>query len=143
MIRARRLSVLLMLAFPAALAAAAPWSQTKGKPIRTSSGPSYYELKKGSGAVAKAGDSVKVNYTGWLPNGTKFDSSAGQDPIEFKLGAGHVIKGWDQGIAGMRVGGKRQLHIPAALGYGERGFGRTIPPNSELIFDVELVDAGH
>ncbi len=141
MLRTRRLLLLLMLASPAALAAAAPWSRTQGKPIRTPSGLGYYELKKGSGAVAKTGNSVKVHYTGWLPNGTKFDSSVGKDPIEFQLGAGHVIKGWDEGIAGMRVGGKRQLHIPAALGYGERGAGRVIPPNSELIFDVELVDA--
>lgn len=142
MLRARWYLLLLVLVFPAALAAD-PWSPTKAKPIRTPSGLRYYELKKGSGTVAKTGDSVKVHYTGWLPNGTKFDSSVGRDPIEFRLGAGHVIKGWDQGITGMRVGGKRQLHIPAALAYGAAGQGGVIPPNSELIFDVALLEANH
>lgn len=115
-------------------------SKTKGKPVTTPSGLKYWELKKGSGAVAKAGDSVQVHYTGWLTEGKKFDSSVDRgSPFVFKLGAGMVIKGWDEGVAGMKVGGKRQLHIPAELGYGTRGAGDAIPPNAELIFDVELL----
>ncbi len=115
-------------------------SKTKGKPVTTPSGLKYWELKKGSGAVAKAGDSVQVHYTGWLTEGKKFDSSVDRgSPFAFKLGAGMVIKGWDEGVAGMKVGGKRQLHIPAELGYGARGAGDAIPPNAELIFDVELL----
>lgn len=115
-------------------------SKTKGKPVTTPSGLKYWELKKGSGAVAKAGDSVQVHYTGWLTEGKKFDSSVDRgSPFSFKLGAGMVIKGWDEGVAGMKVGGKRQLHIPAELGYGARGAGDAIPPNAELIFDVELI----
>ncbi len=115
-------------------------SKTKGKPVTTPSGLKYWELKKGSGAVAKAGDSVQVHYTGWLTEGKKFDSSVDRgSPFVFKLGAGMVIKGWDEGVAGMKVGGKRQLHIPAELGYGARGAGDAIPPNAALIFDVELL----
>jgi FKBP-type peptidyl-prolyl cis-trans isomerase len=115
-------------------------SKTKGKPVTTPSGLKYWELKKGSGAVAKAGDSVQVHYTGWLTEGKKFDSSVDRgSPFAFKLGAGMVIKGWDEGVAGMKVGGKRQLHIPAELGYGARGAGDAIPPNADLIFDVELL----
>jgi FKBP-type peptidyl-prolyl cis-trans isomerase len=83
---------------------------------------------------------VRVHYTGWLTDGTKFDSSRdhGGEPLRFWLGKGNVIKGWDEGVVGMKVGGKRQLHIPARLGYGARGSGR-IPPNADLVFDVELV----
>jgi FKBP-type peptidyl-prolyl cis-trans isomerase FkpA len=115
-------------------------SKTTGKGVTTASGLKYWDLKKGGGAVAKAGDSVKVHYTGWLTDGKKFDSSVDHgQPFVFKLGAGMVIKGWDEGVAGMKVGGKRQLHIPAALGYGARGAGGDIPPNAELIFDVELL----
>lgn len=118
---------------------AAP-SKTTGKGTTTPSGLKYWEVKKGSGAVAKTGDSVKVHYTGWLTDGKKFDSSLDRgEPFAFKLGAGMVIKGWDEGVAGMKVGGKRQLRIPAVLGYGERGAGGAIPPNAELVFDVELL----
>jgi FKBP-type peptidyl-prolyl cis-trans isomerase len=106
----------------------------------TPSGLKYYQLKKGTGAVAKAGDTVRVHYTGWLTDGKKFDSSLDRgEPIEFPLGQGRVIKGWDEGVAGMKIGEKRQLQIPAALGYGDRGAGGVIPPNADLIFDVELV----
>lgn len=101
---------------------------------------------QGSGKVATAGSQVTVNYTGWLyvpavadKHGDKFDSSIGREPFSFKLGAGNVIPGWDQGVEGMKVGGKRTLVIPAALGYGEQGAG-PIPPNSDLVFDVELLD---
>ena len=115
-------------------------AKTTGKPTTTSSGLQYWELKKGTGAVAKTGDSVKVHYTGWLTDGKKFDSSLDRgEPFGFKLGAGMVIKGWDQGVAGMKVGGKRQLRIPADLGYGANGAGGVIPPNATLIFDVELL----
>jgi len=134
--------VLFLFAVSAVSAAAdtsAP-SKTKGKPVTTPSGLKYWDLKKGTGAVAKAGDSVQVHYTGWLTEGKKFDSSVDRgSPFVFKLGAGMVIKGWDEGVAGMKVGGKRQLHIPAELGYGARGAGDAIPPNAELIFDVELL----
>jgi peptidylprolyl isomerase len=97
------------------------------------------DLVVGSGAAAKNGDTVSVHYTGWLENGTKFDSSVGGDPIEFVLGSGRVIPGWEKGLLGMKVGGKRKLTIPPSLGYGASGAGDTIPPNATLIFEVELV----
>jgi FKBP-type peptidyl-prolyl cis-trans isomerase len=107
------------------------------------SGLRYWEITEGSGAVAKTGMKVKVHYTGWLQSGKKFDSSVDREtPFEFPLGAGRVIRGWDEGIVGMKVGGKRQLHIPPDLGYGARGAGNgVIPPDATLIFDVELLDA--
>ncbi|MGI9103132.1 MAG: FKBP-type peptidyl-prolyl cis-trans isomerase [Terriglobales bacterium] len=117
-------------------------TKVEGKGVTTADGLKYWDIKEGTGAAAKAGDKVKVNYTGWLTNGKKFDSSIGRGPFDFKLGAGEVIKGWDEGVAGMKVGGKRQLHIPASLGYGSRGAGGVIPPNAELIFDVELLGIG-
>ncbi|MDP2028546.1 MAG: FKBP-type peptidyl-prolyl cis-trans isomerase [Thiobacillus sp.] len=98
------------------------------------------DLVVGTGDTATAGQTVVVHYTGWLINGTKFDSSVDRnDPFDFKLGAGRVIAGWDQGVAGMQVGGKRKLTIPPQLGYGERGAGGVIPPNATLVFDVELL----
>ncbi len=112
----------------------------------TASGLIYEELTLGEGNEASAGDFVSVHYTGWLQNpdgsaGEKFDSSVDRDePFEFPLGAGHVIRGWDEGVQGMRVGGKRRLVIPAELGYGARGAGGVIPPNATLIFDVELLE---
>ena len=113
--------------------------------ITTESGLQYEELTVGEGAVAAAGQNVTVHYTGWLQNddgsaGAKFDSSKDRnDPFEFPLGAGRVIAGWDEGVQGMKIGGKRKLIIPAALGYGARGAGGAIPPNATLIFDVELL----
>jgi FKBP-type peptidyl-prolyl cis-trans isomerase len=110
------------------------------EPTMTPSGLEYVDVVVGNGDEAKAGQSVKVHYTGWLTNGTKFDSSVDRgQPFEFNLGRGQVIKGWDMGVAGMRVGGKRRLIIPADLGYGARGAGGAIPPNARLIFDVELL----
>ena len=98
------------------------------------------DLQAGTGAAAKAGDIVEVHYTGWLTDGKKFDSSHDRkQPFSFKLGAGRVIEGWDQGVAGMKVGGKRKLHIPPAMGYGAQGAGGVIPPNADLIFEVELL----
>ena len=96
-------------------------------------------MKEGNGAVAKSGDNVRVHYTGWLTNGSKFDCSVDRNqPFEFPLGQGRVIPGWDEGVAGMKVGEKRKLVIPPELGYGSRDMGQ-IPPNSTLIFEVELL----
>jgi FKBP-type peptidyl-prolyl cis-trans isomerase FkpA len=112
--------------------------------ITTPSGLQYEDTVLGTGADAQAGQSVRVHYTGWLCNegarGAKFDSSKDRnDPFEFDLGAGHVIRGWDEGVQGMKVGGTRLLMIPAALGYGARGAGGVIPPNATLMFEVELL----
>ena len=111
----------------------------------TASGLQYEDINTGSGDEAKAGAHVTVHYTGWLQNpdgsaGRKFDSSKDRnDPFAFPLGAGHVIKGWDEGVQGMKVGGVRKLIIPSSLGYGARGAGGVIPPNATLIFEVELL----
>lgn len=110
----------------------------------TASGLQYEDTTPGTGAEAKAGQRVSVHYTGWLFNdgvqGGKFDSSKDRgQPFQFGLGAGQVIKGWDEGVQGMRVGGTRRLVIPAALGYGARGAGGVIPPNATLLFEVELL----
>jgi FKBP-type peptidyl-prolyl cis-trans isomerase FkpA len=108
--------------------------------ITTPSGLQYEDITEGAGTVAKAGDAVQVHYTGWLTDGTKFDSSVDRkSPFNFKLGAGRVIKGWDEGVAGMKVGGKRKLQIPPQLGYGAQGAGGVIPPNAVLVFEVELL----
>ena len=108
--------------------------------ITTPSGLTIEELVVGSGAAAASGQKVSVHYTGWLTSGAKFDSSKDRgDPFIFPLGKGHVIKGWDEGVQGMKVGGKRKLTIPPALGYGARGAGGVIPPNATLVFEVELL----
>ena len=112
--------------------------------VKTDSGLKYEDSKAGNGAEAKAGQNVSVHYTGWLnedgKKGKKFDSSVDRGtPFGFPLGAGRVIKGWDEGVAGMKIGGKRTLFIPSSLGYGARGAGGAIPPNADLIFDVELL----
>ena len=108
--------------------------------ITTASGLAIEELVVGSGAAAASGQKVSVHYTGWLTNGTKFDSSKDRgDPFVFPLGKGQVIKGWDEGVAGMKVGGKRKLTIPSAPGYGARGAAGVIPPNATLVLEVELL----
>jgi len=109
--------------------------------MTTDSGLVYEELTEGQGEVAQAGRRVSVHYTGWLTNGTKFDSSKDRnEPFDFPLGAGHVIRGWDEGVQGMKVGGARKLTIPPQLGYGGRGAGGVIPPNATLVFEVELLE---
>ncbi len=112
----------------------------EAKEVTTASGLKYTDLTVGDGAEAKAGDKVQVHYTGTLENGKKFDSSRDRGiPFVFQVGVGQVIKGWDEGIAGMKVGGKRKLVIPSNLGYGAAGAAGVIPPNATLIFDVELI----
>jgi FKBP-type peptidyl-prolyl cis-trans isomerase len=123
-------------------AAASGPTKVTGEPTKTASGLEYWDIKVGTGAVAVTGHQVVVDYTGWLTNGKKFDSSVGTGhPFDFLLGGGQVIKGWDEGVAGMKVGGKRQLRIPPDLAYGAGGYSTVIPPNATLIFDVRLVDA--
>ena len=108
--------------------------------IQTASGLEYVEIVEGTGRRPKAGESVSVHYTGWLKSGTKFDSSRDRgQPLVFPIGRGRVIKGWDEGVGSMKVGGKRKLIIPAHLGYGDSGAGGVIPPGATLIFEVELV----
>ena len=143
-IRSYRLAVALLVVFRWSTLACAGDPQDKDKKeekvITTKSGLKYVELKEGTGDEAKVGQVVEVHYTGWLKDGTKFDSSKDRNkPFEFPLGAGRVIKGWDEGVAGMKVGGKRKLIIPPELGYGKRGAGGVIPPDAELTFEVELL----
>ncbi len=126
---------LFVLQGPGAVLGAEP------EPTTTSSGLQYVDLVTGDGREAHVGETAFVHYTGWLEDGTKFDSSVDRgEPFSFRLGAGRVIKGWDEGVVGMRIGTKRKLIIPPQLGYGSRGAGRIIPPNATLIFEVELLD---
>ena len=135
-------SAILTIAAADAQSTASPTKVT-GKPTSTASGLQYWDIVVGTGATAVSGKPVKVHYTGWLADGKKFDSSVDRgQPFEFPLGGGRVIKGWDEGVAGMKVGGKRQLRIPPDLGYGARGAGGVIPPNATLTFDVELLSVG-
>lgn len=150
--------ILVVVMVVVVLAAVALWAQTSthkpapaarpnttaptkvtGDGVKTASGLQYWDVKVGTGAEAKSGSHAKVHYTGWLTTGKKFDSSVdAHTPFDFTVGQGDVIKGWDEGVAGMKVGGKRQLRIPPELGYGAGGSG-PIPSNATLIFDIQLL----
>ena len=144
----RILSTALVVAITGALLFVAPTTaaaQTAGKTMTTASGLQIIDSKVGTGATPKSGQICVMHYTGWLyedgKKGKKFDSSVDRnEPFEFPIGQRRVIAGWDEGVASMKVGGKRTLIIPPALGYGARGAGGAIPPNATLIFDVELLD---
>ena len=138
---ASALAALALVTVPIAYGAA--FAQ-QGKRMTTASGLQIIDVKVGTGASPKRGETVEVHYTGWLyengAKGKKFDSSVDRhEPFDFPIGAGQVIKGWDEGVASMKVGGKRTLIIPPALGYGARGASGVIPPNATLMFDVELL----
>jgi FKBP-type peptidyl-prolyl cis-trans isomerase len=135
-------AVLVVVAVAGASQAPGTGGKVDEKVITTASGLKYVDMVVGTGDEAKKGQTVRVHYTGWLKDGTKFDSSLDRGPFEFQLGAGRVIKGWDEGVAGMKMGGKRKLIIPAQLGYGDRGAGGVIPPGAELTFEVELLGIG-
>ncbi len=144
--RNQRLAIIAIILIIIAITAFFIWQsrstteQTTSDLITTSSGLHYQDLVVGSGEVAENGDTVSVHYTGWLEDGTKFDSSLDRNqPFEFTLGQGQVIPGWEQGIQGMKVGGKRRLTIPAELAYGKQEYGGVIPPNATLVFEVELL----
>jgi FKBP-type peptidyl-prolyl cis-trans isomerase len=135
------LAILLAVSVAGAGQTTKPGGAMDEKVVTTPSGLKYVDLVVGTGPAAEAGKTVVVHYTGWLTDGTKFDSSVDRgQPFSFPLGAGRVIKGWDEGVAGMAVGGKRKLMIPPQLGYGSRGAGSVIPPNAELIFEVQLLE---
>lgn len=135
------LAVAFIVSLPGALMA-----DTQNSIHTTDSGLRYTDEMVGTGPEAKTGSNVSVHYTGWLlkagdEKGQKFDSSHDRgQPFQFPLGAGRVIKGWDEGVSGMKVGGKRMLYIPSKLGYGARGAGAAIPPGADLVFEVELLD---
>ena len=140
----RRTIVSTLFAGVAAAITSRAAAQTAGKPVTTASGLQIIDVKEGTGASPKPGQTCIMHYTGWLyengQKGKKFDSSVDRnEPFDFPIGQGRVIKGWDEGVASMKVGGKRTLIIPPALGYGARGAGGVIPPNATLMFDVELL----
>ncbi len=135
---------LMVFAIAIMLAACAPSANPtaqESKVVTTASGLQYEDIVVGTGASPSQGKTVSVHYTGTLTNGTKFDSSRDKgQPFQFVIGVGQVIKGWDEGVMSMKVGGRRKLTIPPQLGYGARGAGSVIPPNATLVFDVELLD---
>ncbi len=148
----KKLAILLILAAASSLSlfaqtpahkpmhpASAGPTKVTGDGVKTESGLQFWDIKVGTGDEAKSGCKVKVHYTGWLTTGKKFDSSIGHQPYEFTLGQNEVIKGWDEGVTGMKVGGKRQLRIPPELAYGEDGHPPQVPASATLIFDVQLV----
>jgi FKBP-type peptidyl-prolyl cis-trans isomerase len=138
--RMRLMLVLAAVAFVAGCAGTGSASGS-GKEVTLQDGLKYTDQQVGSGTEAKTGKTAVVHYTGWLTDGTKFDSSKDRgEPFSFPLGGGRVIKGWDEGVVGMKVGGKRTLIVPPELGYGSRGAGGVIPPNATLKFEVELLD---
>ncbi len=116
-------------------------TKVTGEGTKTPDGLQYWDIKVGTGRTADRGMTVQVHYTGWLTNGKKFDSSVGGQPFRFRIGAHQVIKGWEEGVSGMKVGGKRQLRIPPDLAYGKEGYPGAIPPNATLVFDIELLRA--
>ncbi|MBI5058808.1 FKBP-type peptidyl-prolyl cis-trans isomerase [candidate division KSB1 bacterium] len=117
-----------------------PGVPVSGQPVTTPSGLKYYDMTPGTGASPATGQTCVMHYTGWTTDGKEFDSSVKRgQPFEFPIGQGRVIKGWDEGVASMKIGGKRKLVIPSELGYGARGAGGAIPPNATLVFDVELL----
>ena len=133
------LLVLMTMTSPVIAVNDAP-AKVSGSGKATSSGVQYWDLKAGTGAVAESGKTVSIHYTGWLTDGKKFDSSLDRGrPFSFRLGEGSVIKGWDEGVAGMKVGGRRKLVIPPDLAYGTAGAPPDIPPGATLVFDVELL----
>lgn len=135
-------TAMIAIAF-AAPSFAAETTKAAGKTVTTKSGLQYIDKVVGKGASPVAGKMVTVHYTGKLTNGKKFDSSVDRkEPFKFVIGVGQVIKGWDEGVMTMKVGGKRKLTIPSQLGYGTRGAGSDIPPNATLVFDVELLEVG-
>jgi FKBP-type peptidyl-prolyl cis-trans isomerase len=140
----RALLIVVLFVVGCSSPAAAPQSQpnnSTAKEVTMPDGLKYTDEQVGTGAEATTGKTAVVHYTGWLMDGTKFDSSLDRNqPFSFPLGAGQVIKGWDEGVQGMKVGGKRTLIIPATLGYGARGAGGVIPPNATLKFEVQLLD---
>lgn len=135
----------MLLTVALTLALASPAAQpnptaTTTPPVTTASGLEYWDLREGDGKTATAGRKVQVHYEAWLGDGLKFDSSVERGrAFVFKLGEGLVIPGWDEGVAGMRVGGRRLLHIPSDLGYGSAGAGGVIPPDADLVFEIELL----
>jgi len=135
------ISAILLVAVIASAQAPKNPPPVKGEPTRTPSGLEYWDIKVGSGKVARAADDVTVNYTGWVEKtGKKFDSSIDRgEPFSMTIDSTHVIKGWTEGLKGMRVGGTRRLRIPPDLAYGPHGAGKDIPPNATLIFDIELL----
>jgi FKBP-type peptidyl-prolyl cis-trans isomerase FkpA len=140
----RRSAVFTLAVISGGAAIATPALAQAGKPVTTASGLQIIDTKVGTGASPRTGQTCVMHYTGWLydngAKGKKFDSSVDRgEPFEFKIGTRQVIAGWDEGVASMKVGGKRTLIIPAALGYGAQGAGNVIPPNATLMFDVELL----
>jgi peptidylprolyl isomerase/FKBP-type peptidyl-prolyl cis-trans isomerase FkpA len=134
------LAGLLLCARGEAAPAPAPKDKKPGKVVTRPSGLKVEDLRIGEGTAAAPGHQIEVHYTGWVVGGAQFDSSRDRArPFTFRLGTGHVIKGWEEGLVGMKVGGKRKLTIPPALGYGERGAGGVVPPNATLGFEVELL----